>query len=88
MLLAIHGPYGWPPGKWSIGYEVHQQVTLSLPGYLSTSLLFILHEVIGGGVALVPGEDDLLELVGSDAKGGHPDHKLGQKLGLVGRVHL
>ena len=44
--------------------------------------------MIGGGVALVPGEDDLLELVGSGAKGGHPDRKLSQKLGLVGRVHL
>ena len=44
--------------------------------------------MIGGGVALVPDEDDLLELVGSGAEGGHPDRKLGQKLGLVGRVHL
>ena len=44
--------------------------------------------MIGGRVALVPDEDDLLELVGSGAEGGHPDRKLGQKLGLVGRVHL
>lgn len=44
--------------------------------------------MIGGGVALVPGEDDLLELVGSGAKDGQPNPQLGHELGLVGRVHL
>ena len=44
--------------------------------------------MVRGGVALVPGEDDLLELEGRDPEDGQPDPQLGQKLGLVGRVHL
>ena len=43
---------------------------------------------MGGGVALVPHEDDLLQLVGRGAEDGYPDRKLGQKLGVVGRVYL
>ena len=44
--------------------------------------------MVGGGVALVPDEDSLLQLVGGGPKDGQPDRKLGHELGVVGRVHL
>ena len=44
--------------------------------------------MVRGGVALLPDEDNLLELVAGGAKDGQAISELGQKLGLVGRVHL
>ena len=44
--------------------------------------------MVRGGVALLPNEDNLLELVAGGAKDGQANSQLGQKLGLVGRVHL
>ena len=44
--------------------------------------------MVRGGVALVPHEHGLLQLVGGAAEDGQPDRQLCHELGVVGRVHL